>query len=123
MLKSELLEIRRSKILLHRAKADNTYPTIRLPYTFSKLAGVSIRITVHDGALTFPWLCRRRQKAVQINAKTPPQAPNPSSSHSEVADPNPAEPIVLSHRSCKPNVYFHTDACRAVNLFFVWLFF
>jgi hypothetical protein len=54
MPKSELLAIRRSKISLHRA-ADNTDPTIRLPYTFSMLAGVSIRVylTVHDGALTF----------------------------------------------------------------------
>jgi len=32
----ELLEVHRSKISLHRAKADYSYPTIRLPYTFSK---------------------------------------------------------------------------------------
>jgi len=53
--KHELLEIHRSKISLHRAKADYTYPTIRLPHTFSKLAGLPTRIyqTVHEGALAF----------------------------------------------------------------------
>jgi hypothetical protein len=51
----ELLEIRRSKISLHRAKADYSYPTIRLPYKFSMLAGLPTRIfqTVYDGALAF----------------------------------------------------------------------
>ena len=48
-----LLTLGSSKISLHRAKADYNYPTIRLPYTFSKLAGLQTRIyqTVHDGAL------------------------------------------------------------------------
>jgi len=52
---SALIEIYRSKISLHRAKAGYGYPTIRLPHTFSKLAGLSARIyqTVHDGALAF----------------------------------------------------------------------
>jgi hypothetical protein len=51
----ELLEVHHSKISLHRAKAGYNYPTIRPPYTFSKLAGLSTRIyqTVHDGALAF----------------------------------------------------------------------
>ncbi len=51
----ELLEIHRSKISLHHAKADYSYPTIRLPHTFSKLAGLPTRIyqTVHEGALAF----------------------------------------------------------------------
>ena len=51
----DLLEVHRSKISLHHAKADYRYPTIRLPYTFSKLAGLPTRIyqTVHDGALAF----------------------------------------------------------------------
>jgi hypothetical protein len=51
----ELLEIHRSKISLHRAKVDYIYPTIRLPHTLSKLAGLPTRIyqTVHDGALAF----------------------------------------------------------------------
>jgi hypothetical protein len=49
------LEIHRSKISLHRAKARYSYPTIRLPHTFSKLAGLPTRIyqTVHEGALAF----------------------------------------------------------------------
>jgi hypothetical protein len=51
----ELLEVHHSKISLHHAKADYRYPMIRLPYTFSKLAGLPTRIyqTVHDGALAF----------------------------------------------------------------------
>jgi len=53
--KHELLEVHRSKISLHRAKAGYDYPTIRLPHTFSKLAELSTRIyqTVHRGALAF----------------------------------------------------------------------
>ncbi|MGD0717181.1 MAG: hypothetical protein ABR979_03840 [Halobacteriota archaeon] len=51
----ELFEIHRSKISLHRAKADYNYPMIRLPHTFSMLAGLRTRIyqTVHGGALAF----------------------------------------------------------------------
>jgi hypothetical protein len=51
----ELLEIHRSKISLHHAKAGYDYPAIRLPFTFSKLARLPTRIyqTVHDGALAF----------------------------------------------------------------------
>ncbi len=50
-----LLEIHRSTISLHRAKTDYSYPTIRLPHTLSKLAGLRTRIyqTVHAGALAF----------------------------------------------------------------------
>jgi hypothetical protein len=53
--KKELFEIHRSKISLHRAKADYDYPTIRLPHYLSPLAGLRTRIyqTVHDGALAF----------------------------------------------------------------------
>jgi hypothetical protein len=48
----ELLEIHRNKISLHRAKADYNYPIIRLPHTFSKLAGLSRRIyqTIYHGS-------------------------------------------------------------------------
>jgi hypothetical protein len=55
MPKHELLEIHRSKISLHCAKADYSYPTIRLPHTLSKLAGLPTHIyqTVHNGALAF----------------------------------------------------------------------
>jgi hypothetical protein len=51
----KLLGISRSKISLHRAKAGYSYSTIRLPHTFSELAGLPTRIyqTVHDGALAF----------------------------------------------------------------------
>ena len=51
----ELLEVHRSKISLHHAKTSYSYPTIRLPYTLSKLAGLSTHIyqTVHQGALAF----------------------------------------------------------------------
>lgn len=53
--KNELLEIHRSKISLHYAKEGYSYPTIRLPHTFSKLAGLPARIyqTIHDGSLAF----------------------------------------------------------------------
>ena len=53
--KHELLEIHRSKISLHHAKAGYSYPTIRLPHNFSKLAGHCARIyqTMCDGALAF----------------------------------------------------------------------
>jgi hypothetical protein len=51
----ELLEINHSKISLHHAKSGNDYPTIGLPHTFSKLAGLSARIyqTIYEGSLTF----------------------------------------------------------------------
>ena len=50
-----LLETHRSKISLHRAKAGDDYPTIRLPHTLSVLAGLPTKIyqTVHEGALAF----------------------------------------------------------------------
>jgi hypothetical protein len=51
----ELFEIHHSKISLHCAKVGYKYPTIRLPHTFSKLAGLSTRIyqTIHEGSLAF----------------------------------------------------------------------
>lgn len=42
--KNELLEVHRSKISLHRAKENYTYPTIRLPHHFFALAGLPTRI-------------------------------------------------------------------------------
>jgi hypothetical protein len=53
--KNELLEIHRSRISLHHAKAGYSYPTIRLPHTFSVLAGLPTIIyqTVYEGALAF----------------------------------------------------------------------
>ncbi|MGA7076418.1 MAG: hypothetical protein WBZ42_07730 [Halobacteriota archaeon] len=49
------LEVHRSKISLTRAKAGYDYPTIRLPFAFSGLIGLSTRIyqTLHEGALAF----------------------------------------------------------------------
>ena len=53
--KMDLLELYRCKISLHHAKSGYDYPTIRLPHTCSKLAGLSARVyqTVHGGALAF----------------------------------------------------------------------
>ena len=61
----ELLEINRSKISLHRAKAGYHYPTIRLPHTFSKLAGLPTRIyqTIYDGSLAFLAVISPAEKA------------------------------------------------------------
>jgi len=66
----ELLEIHRSKISLHHAKADYTYPTIRLPHTFSALAGLSTQIfqTVHKGALAFLVVVSPPNKAAEKSA-------------------------------------------------------
>jgi len=52
---SALKEIHRSKVSLHHAKTGYDYPTIRLPHTFTQLAGLSTRIyqTMCDGALAF----------------------------------------------------------------------
>lgn len=62
-----LLEIHHSKISLHHAKAGYSYPTIRLPHTFSKLAGRPTRIyqTVHDGALAFLVVASPNKKTKQ----------------------------------------------------------
>jgi len=55
MPKLEPLEIHHTKISRHRARAGYSYPTIRLPRTFSMLAGLPTHIyqTVHEGALAF----------------------------------------------------------------------
>ena len=67
----ELLEFHRSKISLHRAKEGYSYPTIRLPYKFSKLAGLRTCIykTVHDGALAFLVVVGSRNAATQKSAE------------------------------------------------------
>lgn len=66
-----LHEIHRSKISLHRAKAGYSYPTIRLPHTFSKLAGLPTRIyqAIHDGALAFLVVVGSRSTAAEKSAK------------------------------------------------------
>ncbi len=50
-----LSEIYGSTISLHHAKKGYDYPTIRLPHTLAKLAGLPTRIyqTFHGGALAF----------------------------------------------------------------------
>ncbi len=50
-----LSEIHSSTISLHHAKEGYKYPTIRLPHTFSKLAGLPTRVyqTPHEGMLAF----------------------------------------------------------------------
>jgi hypothetical protein len=80
--KSKLLEINRSKISLHHAKASYSYPTIWLRHTFSKLAGLSTRIyqTVHEGALAFLVVvsngsgCKNKNEQ-SGNDKTSPKSP------------------------------------------------
>jgi hypothetical protein len=69
--KQELLEVHHSKISLHRAKAGYDYPTIRLPHSFSKLAGLSTRIlqTVHEGALAFLVVISGTENAAKKSAK------------------------------------------------------
>ena len=86
----DLLQTRRSKISLHRAKAGYSYPTIRLPHTFSLPAGLPIKIyqTIHGGALAFLVVVSRKEKATEI-----PKSPALTWRRSPV--PNPAEPIVL----------------------------
>jgi len=70
--KHELLEVHRSKVSIHNAKAGYSYPTIRLPHTFSRLVGLPTRIyqTVHDGALAFVVVISPRK-----NASDSPESP------------------------------------------------
>jgi hypothetical protein len=48
--KREPLQIHRSRISIHHAKAGYSYPTVQLPHYLSSLAGLSKRIyqAVHD---------------------------------------------------------------------------
>jgi hypothetical protein len=74
-----LLETHRSKISLHRAKAGYDYPTIRLPHTLSKLAGLPTHIyqTVHQGALAFLVVVSSSNKREE---ESPMKSENPSMS-------------------------------------------
>jgi hypothetical protein len=65
MPKYELLEIYRSKISLHSAKAGYRYPIIRLSHTFAKLAGLSTRIyqMVFGGSLAFLTVIASKENA------------------------------------------------------------
>lgn len=68
----ELLAIHRSKISLHHARTDYNYPTIRLPHTFSMLAGLPTHIyqTVHDGALAFLVVVSSSNKRLESQKKS-----------------------------------------------------
>jgi len=70
---SSLVECGSSKISAHHAKAGYNYPTIRLPFTFSGLIGMSTRIyqTVHEGALAFLVVVAPRHETSKISAKPP----------------------------------------------------
>jgi hypothetical protein len=78
----QLLEIHRSKISIHHAKSGYDYPAIRLPFTFSKLAGLPTRIyqTVHDGALAFLVVVSSAatQKGANRSKKAAPSAKSPA---------------------------------------------
>ena len=69
--KRDPLQIHRSRISLHRAKAGYNYPTIRLPHYLSSLAGLPTRIyqTVHEGALAFLVVVSSTRKATKKCAK------------------------------------------------------
>jgi len=73
--KQELLEIHRSKVSLHHAKCGYDYPSIRLPHTFNKLAGLSTKIyqTIYEGALAFLVVISSKENASKH--------PKPPSSH------------------------------------------
>jgi hypothetical protein len=96
----QLFEIHHSKISLTRAKKGYAYPTIRLPFAFSRLIGLSTRIyqTVHDGALAFLVVV----SSGSVGVSSPNKCENSFSRHdarrlhtAEVAGSNPTEPIVL----------------------------
>src|SRR5450759_930487 len=80
---SRLLKIHHSKSSLHHAKANYSYPTIRLPRYFCALAGLPTRIyqTVHDGALAFLIVVSSAGKAAENsvvpteNSKTNAKSP------------------------------------------------
>ena len=95
----ELLEVHHNKISLHHAKADYGYPTIRLPHTFSKLAGLPTHIyqTVHDGALAFLLVFSPSNKAAEESAKKSENAAKSAKSSALTwrrAGSNPTEPII-----------------------------
>jgi hypothetical protein len=95
----ELLEIHRSKISLHHAKSGYDYPSIRLPHTLTKLAGLSTSVyqTVHNEALAFLVVVSSSYKSEKRSAKKSENAKLSLKSlrldMAEVAGSNPAEPI------------------------------
>ena len=63
--------IHQSMISTHHSKRGYDYPTIRLPHTFSQLAGLPTRIcqTIHDGALAFLVVISRSDSASKNGAE------------------------------------------------------
>jgi hypothetical protein len=88
----ELLQIHRSRISLHYARAGYCYPTVRLPHYLSSLAGLSARIyqTVHDGTLAFLVVISSTRKAAKQSVQESEQSQNtrkiPRLDMAEVAD-------------------------------------
>jgi hypothetical protein len=95
------LQVHRSKISLTRAKTGYDYPTIRLPFAFAALIGLSTRVyqTVHDGALAFLVVVSPTSESSQNeygNSFSGADAPRLHTE--EVAGSNTAEPIDLRRR-------------------------
>ncbi len=94
------LEIHRSKISLTRARAGYDYPTIRLPFAFSRLIGLSTRIyqTVHEGALAFLVVVSLGSTARESSRHRSENVVLGDEVHrlytAKIADSNSAEPIV-----------------------------
>src|SRR5665811_260570 len=87
------------------AKEGYDYPTIRLPHTFSKLAGLRTHIyqTVHDGALAFLVVVSSSCKSEQRSA-----------TKSENASKSAKSPVLTWRRSPvrirpSPSFFLHSE--------------
>ncbi len=88
------LEIHRSKISLTRARAGYDYPTIRLPFAFSRIIGLSTRIyqTIHDGALAFLVVVSSTSGSSATQSENSFSSSDARRLHpAEVADSNPVD--------------------------------
>jgi len=65
--------VRHSTISLHHAKEGYDYPIVRLPHTFSKLAGLPTKIyqTIHEGALAFLVVISPSNSVSENSAESP----------------------------------------------------
>ena len=119
--KQEFLEIYRSKISLHRAKAGYSYPTIRLPHTFSKLVGLPTQIyqTIHDGALAF-LVAISPSNSISENSAESPQSPALTWRRSPVRiRPSPLVLVFVGGSTIrwKENCTNHVSPCATAFLF------
>jgi len=99
-LPNHLLEIHRSRISIHRANAQYSYPVIRLPHYLTRsLEGQLTRIyqTVHERALAFLVVVSGKPARKTANAISESESESKilCLDMAEVAGSNPAEPIVL----------------------------